>query len=179
MPSFPGRFVDPDGVERACVVRGRSVDDLSIAGDGIPADGRRFACRIESLGLLHGSIAGVREGRLVLSLAEAAPRSARIAARIAWHRARLEGGPELRSDPRVVPTRSVVPLRWRGGETEGTLTDVSAGGAALVADPRPAVGEPVTVGMRRGVVVRHTEAGIGIRFTLPLRPEDVTEDIRL
>ncbi|SFL45993.1 PilZ domain-containing protein [Methylobacterium pseudosasicola] len=60
---------------------------------------------------------------------------------------------------------------------EGALRDVSTGGAALDVEPRPGIGMPVVVGMRRAVVVRHTENGVAVRFALQLRPEAVVADV--
>jgi hypothetical protein len=174
-----GRFLAPDGSERACRLRVASLDDMQVVGGGVLSEGTPVICDIAGLGLLRASAGLPTPGGFTLILETGDAQRTRLAARLGWHQAKALGRVDLRRNARVVPAWTAVSVRWPGGEVEGTLRDVSADGTAVDLSPRPDVGSAVTVGRRRGTVVRHTEHGIGVRFSLPLRPEDVTEHVRL
>jgi hypothetical protein len=169
----------PSGTEHACRVRCADLAEVEILDGPIPGIGGRVVCRVDGLGMLLG-IAGAAsdEGfRLVL---HATPlQSRRLAGRLRWHREQGAGRPDMRAGDRIVTASTEVCVSWPDGQAMGTLRDVSAGGASVDVTPSPAIGTPVSLGRRRGTVVRHTELGIAVRFVLPLRPEDVTEDVVL
>lgn len=177
--SLPGRYLDEAGVERDCILRGDTPDVLEIIGDRAPVPGERIVCRIPGLGLLRGRTAERANGAFCLDLEGGPVQRDRLAARLAWHAAQAHGAPDRREAVRVVPTRTEVIVIWEGAEALGRLRDVSVNGASVDLTPRPEIGTSATIGRRRSQVVRHTEGGIGVRFILPLSPQDVTENIVL
>ncbi|MCG5248256.1 PilZ domain-containing protein [Methylorubrum extorquens] len=177
--SLPGRYLDGSGAERDCMVRGDTPEALEIAGSHAPVPGERIVCRVPGLGLLTGRAAGGANGAFRLELEASPARRNRLAARLAWHVAHAGESPDRREAARVVPIRSEVTVTWEGVETLGHIRDVSSNGASVDLTPRPAIGTAVTIGRRRGHVVRHTEGGIGVRLALPLSPHDVNESIVL
>ncbi|CAO4164014.1 PilZ domain-containing protein [Methylorubrum populi] len=176
---LPGRYLDEAGVERDCMLCGDTPDVLEIIGDRAPVPGERIVCRIPGLGLFRGRTAERTNGAFRLDLEAGPDQRGRLAARLAWHAAQMSGASERREAVRVVPIRTGVVVVWDGAEVHGCLRDVSANGASVDLAPRPGIGTPIVIGRRRGHVVRHTEAGIGVRFVLPLSSQDVTENIVL
>ncbi|MCP1557488.1 UNVERIFIED_ORG: hypothetical protein M2438_001565 [Methylobacterium sp. SuP10 SLI 274] len=177
--SLPGRYLDEAGVERDCILRGDTPDVLEIIGDRALVPGERIVCRIPGLGLLRGRTAERGDGAFRLDLEAGPDQRDRLAARLAWHAAQGEGAPDRREAVRVVPIRTEVVVIWDGAEALGRLRDVSINGASVDLTPRPEIRTSATIGRRRSQVIRHTEGGIGVRFILPLSPQDVTENIVL
>lgn len=177
--SLPGRYLDGSGAERDCTLRGDTPEALEIAGDRAPVPGERIVCRIPGLGLLTGRAARLSDRTFHLELEAGPDQRDRLAARLAWHAAQGEGAPDRREAVRVVPIRTEVIVIWEGSEALGRLRDVSVSGASVDLTPRPEIGTSATIGRRRSQVVRHTEGGIGVRFVLPLSPQDVNDGIVL
>lgn len=172
---LPARYLDAAGVERDCVVRCASLDDIVVETDAVPAAGDKVVCRVEGLGTLGGIIEGPAAGGFRLNPRAGVERRRRMAARIDWLRDAAAGG-ERRAAERVVPRSQDVVLGWAGMRTAGRLKDLSATGAAVELQTRPPLGAPVTIGARKAIVARHIEGGVAVRFTLPLHPGDVHQD---
>ena len=64
-----------------------------------------------------------------------------------------------------------------GGATTCRIIDLSLSGAALAAEMRPQVGEPVTLGRVPARVVRHLEDGFAIEFIHPQLAETVEDNV--
>ncbi|MEH3061512.1 MAG: pilus assembly protein PilZ [Methylobacterium radiotolerans] len=172
---LPARYLDAAGVERGCVVRCASLDDIVVETEAVSAAGERVVCRIDGLGMLGGIVEDPAPGAFRLNPEAGAERRRRLAARIQWLRDAAGGG-ERRAAERVVPRSRGVVLGWSGMRTAGRLRDLSATGAAVELQPRPPLGAPVTIGARRAIVARHIEGGVAVHFTLPLHPADVHQD---
>ena len=92
----------------------------------------------------------------------------------------MEGAGEQRVGERVVPVDpKVFVMLPDETEVDAHILDVSVTGVALAMTHRPPVGTALTVGRRRAHVVRHTESGVGVRFVMPLHPQDVGPHTRL
>ncbi|MBB2961900.1 PilZ domain-containing protein [Methylobacterium sp. R2-1] len=177
--SLSGRYLDGSGAERDCTLRGDRPEELELTGSHALVPGERIVCRIPGLGLLRGRAAERVNGAFRFELEAGSAQRERLAARLAWYAAQAKGAPDRREAVRVVPIRTEVVVTWQGAEILGHLRDVSTTGASIDLTLRPEIGTSVTVGWRRGHVARHTEKGIGVRFALPLSPQDVTESIVL
>ena len=57
------------------------------------------------------------------------------------------------------------------------IMDLSLSGAALAAEIKPLVGEPVTLGRVQARVVRHLEEGFAIEFVHAQLPETVEDNV--
>ncbi|KQQ13651.1 hypothetical protein ASF53_11810 [Methylobacterium sp. Leaf123] len=161
------------------MLRGDTPETLEVTGGHVPIPGERIVCRIPGLGLLAGRAVRPADRVFRLGLEAGPAQRSRLAARLAWHAAQASGAPDRREAVRVVPVQTEVVVIWDGGEALGRLRDVSINGASVDLTPRPGIGASATIGRRRSQVVRHTEGGIGVRFVLPLSPQDVTENIVL
>lgn len=177
--SLSGRYLDGSGTERDCTLRGNSPEALEVTGNHEPFVGERVICRIPGLGLIIGRALEPAGGAFRLELEAGHTQRDRLAARLAWHAAQASEAPDRREAVRIVPLRSEVVVTWGGVEIAGQLRDVSANGASVDLTPRPEIGTLITIGWRRAHVRRHTEGGVGVRFVLPLSPQDVTDSIVL
>lgn len=172
---LPARYLDAAGIERDCVVRCGSLDDIVVETDAVPAAGDKVVCRVDGLGTLGGIVEGPAPGGFRLDPKAGAERRRRLDARIDWLRD-AAAGDEKRAAERIVPRSRDVVLGWGGMRTAGRLRDLSATGAAIELQTRPPLGAAVTIGARRAIVARHIEGGVAVRFTLPLHPGDVHQD---
>lgn len=176
-----GRILLPCGAERDCLFRLTRADEayVVIENAGV-ALGSRVICHVDGMGVIEASVTTASKGSLRLSVEGSPAHRARLAARLAWHRARLDGREDQRGASRVKPLDPAVDVTLADGTVvEAQIADLSATGAALQTLLRPAVDAALTVGRRRARVVRHTDAGVAVRFVLPLRPENVSAGIRL
>ncbi|GJE79128.1 PilZ domain-containing protein [Methylorubrum thiocyanatum] len=177
---LPGRILLPQGEECTCRFLSSGDDDLRAVIERDVAVGSRVVCHVDGLGVVDATVNRVSSDGLRLSLQGSPNRKARLAMRLAWHRARLNGQADRRGADRVTPLDPVVEVALADGtNVSARIADLSATGAALEMAVPPPMGAPLTVGRRRAHVVRRTDAGVAIRFVLSLRPEDVTADIRL
>ena len=172
-------FMDTRGAEHVCMIRCTGLEDIEVVGGAVPVVCEVLVCRVDGLGVLRGIAGKASRDRFRFMLIAGSSQRQRLAGRLRWHHERASGRADLRQGERIVPDWPDVVVNWAGRHAAGRLHDVSTGGAAITVDPRPAVGTSVTLGRRRGTVVRHTEDGVGVAFVLPLRPEDVREDIIL
>lgn len=177
---LPGRILLPQGEECTCRFRSSGGDDLHVVIDRDVPVGSRVVCHVDGLGVVDATVDRVSSDGVRLSLQGSSNRKARLAMRLAWHRARLNGQADRRGADRVTPLDPVVEVTLADGtNVSARIADLSATGAALEMAVPPPMGAPLSVGRRRAHVVRSTDAGVAIRFVLPLRPEDVTAGIRL
>lgn len=174
-----GRYLVPSGGEYDCRALCHGPDRIEILGDRMPELGAEIVCRVAKLGTLRGVVADVRGDRFEFVPSLGLLGTRRLAGRIRWHRDRQAGRVDQRDAARVVPVATEVSVTWDGTTVPGALRDISASGASIDVAPRPDIGTAVTIGRRRATVVRHTEHGVGAKFVLPLRPEDVTEQVVL
>ncbi|BDL37638.1 PilZ domain-containing protein [Methylorubrum sp. GM97] len=179
--ALAGRILLPCGAERDCLCRLSRADEVYVViGDASAAVGSRVICHVDGLGVIEASVTTVSRGSLRLSVEGSPAHMARLATRLAWHRARLDGREDQRGAMRVIPLDPSVEVTLSDGmAVEARIADLSATGAALEMVLMPPVDAVLTVGRRRARVVRQTDAGIAVRFVLPLRPQDVSADIRL
>ncbi len=176
--ALPGAWLGADGVEHACTMRGTGLDDLDLVGGPELEPGARVVVRMPDVGTLDARVVHSTPDGVRLAIDGSPDRRRRLDGRLRWAFGNAVAPSDQRRNARVVPRRTDVAVVWDGAELPGRLADVSAEGAAVVLKPRPAIGSPVSLGVRRCTVVRHTEDGFAVRFVLPLRRSDVTEDIR-
>lgn len=176
-----GRVLLPCGAERDCLCRLSQADEVYVViGDAAATVGSRVICHVDGLGVIEASVTAASRGSLRLSVEGSPAHRVRLAMRLAWHRARLDGREDQRGAMRVIPLDPTVDVTLADGTAVAArIADLSATGAALETALRPPVDTALTVGRRRARVVRHTDNGVAVRFVLPLRPQDVSAGIRL
>lgn len=175
--ALPGAWLGADGAEHECTIRGTCLDDLELGGGPELELGVRVVVRVPDVGTFDARVAHSTPDGVRLAIDVGPDRRRRLDGRIRWAFQNVVAPSEQRRNARVVPNRRDVAVLSDGSEVLGRIADVSADAAAIILTPRPAIGSPVSLRVRRCTVVRHTEDGFAVRFVLPLRLSDVTEDI--
>ena len=103
----------------------------------------------------------------------------KLAAKLTWLANRHELNlPEDRRHDRIVPRNPMSILKFDDGRAMACrIMDLSLSGAALAAEIKPLVGEPVMLGRVQARVVRHLEEGFAIEFVHAQLPETVKDNV--
>ena len=103
----------------------------------------------------------------------------KLAAQLTWLANRqILNLPEDRRHDRIVPRNPMSILKFDDGRAMACrIMDLSLSGAALAAEIKPLVGEPVTLGRVQARVVRHLEEGFAIEFVHAQLPETVEDNV--
>lgn len=128
--------------------------------------GERIVVYLQDLGRFEGQLVRTFQGGFAIKLAGTAYKREKIANQLTWilNRNQLDLG-EDREHERIVPAKEHMTLvLFDGSQHQVRALDVSLGGASLAIAPLPPIGEPVTIGLIRGIVVRHHDQGIGVGF---------------
>lgn len=165
-----GRFLLPDGSEHPCQVVRLSAEGAVFLAGFAPPPGLAVVAYIDEIGRVEAVSGDAVEDGFAVSFRVAAPRRARIEARIRS----LQGSPP---DEDEVPQRRHLRHEGTAGASQITLPDgrvypcevldVSISGAAVSIDVIPALQTSVLLGKMRGRVVRYLASGIGIEFSQP------------
>ena len=130
--------------------------------------GERVSLRLEHLGLVRGAIAVRTDFGFQLDVVADGKVRAQLAARINWLKQRHLGrASNKRQDPRVKPKRAKAHLYVDDADLDCSIIDMSQSGVAVAAAVMPAIGRRVVIGQVAGIVARHFDDGIGIRFETP------------
>jgi hypothetical protein len=155
-----------DKQEYPCEVMNISPGGLALLAPIAGEVGERIVVYLDDLGRFEGELVRTFQGGFAVRLAGTAYKREKIANQLTWilNRNQLDLG-EDREHDRIVPTKEQMTLTLSDGSQHHVrVLDVSLGGTSVAIAPPPPIGEPVTIGLIRGIVVRHHELGIGIRF---------------
>jgi hypothetical protein len=171
--------VRPSGVQ-IFAVRLQSISPTTLVGSVpvIGEVGEAVTAHFAPFGNVRGRVGRHIEGGFVVEIDADPDRSRKLAARIEWYKKRLFAGiSDKREHRRFMPRepRSAVVLH------DATLLpclvmDLSSSGAAISADHRPLIGEPLALGKVVCRVVRLLEVGFAVRFLEPI-DRDAVEDV--
>lgn len=161
------RFTIGDGPEATGRLINISEGGLAIATEKTAVVGESALAYPEGLGRLAGEVVRVFDGGFAMALTLSDIQRAHLAKRIL---AAKTGAPylrllERRAGDRVKLNLPATALLTATSETFACeVLDLSAEGAGVKSDVRPALGEEVKIGALQGRVCRHTTAGFAIRF---------------
>lgn len=176
----PGRFSlssrrDQRGNRRlfACRAVKISQSRLMLATPIIGPIGERVIAFFEEFGKLHGPIARVFNGGMVMKIASTTEERSRLLRRLIWLEQNTKyGNPDLRAHKRIIPNEPISTLVYPDGKTlECFVIDISASGTAVSADVVPDIGSVIAVGQVPGRVVRHFPEGFAVQFKRTQPPE--------
>lgn len=142
-----------------------------VAGDM----GERIVIYLDTLGRIEGEIVRVSLDGFALQLSASGYKREKIANQLTWliNKDRLSIIEDRRHD-RIIPKKTVIKLTMADGASyDCQLLDVSLGGAAVSVEPKPAVGQLVTLGLTPGRVVRHKDQCISIEFLEIQNPDSL------
>lgn len=158
------------GADVPCAVTNMSMGGVALQAEVLPAIGETVIVALPQIGLLHGRVARVFADGFAMAFDDGRRQRERVASYLTWLVARrLDAGLEERGFERLVPFRRIVSIFVaEGSAVAARIVDVSRSGVALTTTASVNLGDPVTVGATRAVVVRLLEGGFAARFVEPL-----------
>ena len=160
------------GADVPCTVMDMSMGGVALRAEVDSTVGEAVIVALPQIGLLRGRVARVFAGGFAVAFEQGRAQRERVASYLTWVVAsRLDPELEERTFERIVPFRRVVAISVAGKPTVAArIVDMSRSGVALTATATVSLGDPVTVGGTRAVVVRLLEGGFAARFVEPLGP---------
>jgi len=174
-----GRYMLSDRREFPCQVINMSPGGLAMLAPGLGNIGERVVAYLDHVGRVEGKITRLLDNGFAMTVNATPRKRDKLAAQLTWLANRqILNLPEDRRHDRIVPRNPMAILKLAGGgATTCRIIDLSLSGAALAAEIRPAVGEPVTLGRVPARVVRHIEDGFAIEFIHPQLAETVEDNV--
>lgn len=161
-----GRFMRPNRDEHPCQIVNVSPGGIAVRAPVTPEADERIVLYVDNLGRIEGRVVRAYHEGFALELSASAYKREKIANQLTWlvNKDSLSNIDDRRHD-RIVPRKTSAKLFTADGTAhECVVLDVSLGGAAVCVEPKPAVGQLVTIGLTVGRVVRHSDAAVSIQF---------------
>lgn len=162
-----GRYMLADRKEFECVAIDVALGGIALTAPESGNISETVIAYIDQIGRVQGDIVRYMEDGFALRLTLSPRAIEKLAARLS----ELQAGTaeshtdvhqrELRIEPDDNAARLSLPS---GEETDCEVLDLSRSGAEIKIIHRPAIGAKIQLGRVPGTVVRHTEAGVAIRF---------------
>lgn len=174
-----GRYMLPDRREFPCQIINMSPGGLALLAPGIGNVGERVVAYLDHIGRVEGKITRLLDNGFAMTVGATPRKRDKLAAQLTWLANRqILNLPEDRRHDRIVPRNPMSILKFDDGRAMACrIMDLSLSGAALAAEIKPLVGEPVTLGRVQARVVRHLEEGFAIEFVHAQLPETVEDNV--
>ncbi|WIG50246.1 MAG: hypothetical protein OJF48_001163 [Afipia sp.] len=174
-----GRYMLSDRREFPCQVINMSPGGLAMLAPGIGNVGERVVAYLDHIGRVEGKITRLLDNGFAMTVGATPRKRDKLAAQLTWLANRqILNLPEDRRHDRIVPRNPMSILKFDDGRAMACrIMDLSLSGAALAAEIKPLVGEPVTLGRVQARVVRHLEEGFAIEFVHAQLPETVEDNV--
>jgi PilZ domain len=186
--SMPARYAlanrrDSQGNRREfdCRIVNISLRAVTLMAPVNGAVGERVIVSCDAFGRLEGTVVRVLELGFVMQVAVSQEAREKLAAKIEWYEKNKNHDlSENRQHKRVAPKNPHSKLVLDDGRVlECFVIDVSASGAAVAADVKPAIGTPLAIGKLVGRVVRHLDDGFAVKFVELQDPEQLEDRLAL
>lgn len=161
-----GRFMRANKDEFPCQIIDVSAGGIAIQADITGEIGEHIIIYTVNVGRIEGEIARIFEGGFALRLSASVYKREKIVNQLTWliNKDKLSAL-DNRLHNRFVPNKLKAMLTVADGTThECQIVDMSLGGAAVIVEPMPEVGEAIILGLIQGRVIRHTDIAINIQF---------------
>jgi hypothetical protein len=165
-----GRYMLADGREAQCTVMDVSLGGVALTGEARGAIGENVVLYVDQIGRVEGTIVRQFDEGFAIVLDVPTRTPERLARRL---KEIVSGGkltpePERRAEPRIKLNGEATHRATADGR-EYKVANLSFTGAEvkLLGGERPPIGAILELGKIRGKVIRHTEAGVAIRFIAP------------
>jgi hypothetical protein len=174
-----GRYMLADRREFPCQVIDMSPGGLAMLAPGIGNVGERVVAYLDHIGRVEGKITRLLDNGFAMTVGATPRKRDKLAAQLTWLANRqILNLPEDRRHDRIVPRNPMSVLKFDDGRAMPCrIMDLSLSGAALAAEMKPLVGEPVMLGRVQARVVRHLEEGFAIEFVHAQLPETVEDNV--
>lgn len=162
----------------ACRAVRISQSSLMLATPVVGPTGERVIAFFEEFGKLHGPIARVFNGGLLMKISSTAEERSRLLRRLIWmEQNKNYDTPDLRAHKRIIPSDPISTIVYPDGTMlECFVIDISASGVAVSADVVPEIGSILAIGHVTGKVVRRFAEGFAVQFKR-LQRNDVVEKL--
>lgn len=177
----PGRFVlldrpaeEREGQSFAFSARSVATTRAVVSTDIEVARGERVALRFDGIGVRLGVVERSLRDGFIVNFVDEPTEGNDVAARIDWLNRKTRGGAEeRRAHQRVLPRQTAARVvLGKDAYLDCRIKDMSASGAAVLADRQPAEGTLLAIGAVPGRVVRHFDGGFAVQF---LEVQDLDE----
>ena len=161
-----GRFMRQNKQEYPCQILDMSAGGIAVKAQEIGEIGERIIIYAENMGRIEGDIVRVFQGGFALKISASAYKREKTVNQLTW----LVNKDKLntldnRLYNRFTPKKLATILTIADGSVfDCQILDMSLGGAAVLVEPMPSVGEAITLGLVPGHVIRHTDLTINIQF---------------
>lgn len=164
--SIKGRFMRKDKQEYTCNIINISPGGIAVQAEIGGQIGEHIVLYLEHMGRFEGELVRTLSDGFAVKLTGTSYKREKIANQLTWlinkHQLDLT---EDRQHDRLVPFRQYIKVTLSdGSEQECRMLDVSLSGASVSILPKPDIGEAITLGLIRGIIIRHHDHGVGIRF---------------
>lgn len=168
-----------DRREFPCQVINMSPGGVAMLAPGIGHVGERVVAYLDHIGRVEGKITRLLDNGFAMTVSATPRKRDKLAAQLTWLANRqILNLPEDRRHDRIVPRTPMAVLKFDDGRAMSCrIIDLSLSGAALAAEIKPRVGEPVTLGRVQARVVRHLEEGFAIEFIHAQLAETVEDNV--
>ncbi len=152
--------------EYPCQIINMSPGGIAVRAPIVGEMGERVVIYLDSMGRIEGELVRAYEDGFALHLNSSSYKREKIANQLTWlvNKNHLNLT-EDRKHSRIIPKKTNTKISMIDGSTlDCQIQDVSLGGGAVSVEPKPDIGQLVTLGLTPGRVVRHIHQGISIEF---------------
>lgn len=170
-----GRFMRQNQEEYPCQITNASAGGLAVKALVRVEPNERIVLYVDALGRIEGEVVRQFEDGFALRLTASAYKREKIVNQLTWlvNRDKLSSIEDRQHD-RFVPRKTKLKLQLPDGSSHDCyIVDVSLGGAAVIVEPQPAIGDLVVLGLTSGQVVRHSGDVTSIQFAKIQDPSSI------
>ncbi|MGF1545510.1 MAG: PilZ domain-containing protein [Parvularculaceae bacterium] len=140
------RVLTPDGNERPCLVVNASAGGALLKAKEPPSPGERVVVYIDEIGRFEGRVVRASRHSFAVDYRSRRGKLQRTADALIEAVNNKGRKPDRRGTPRIRQNQNATVVLDSGETVECTMLDISLTGASIAIDPRPRLGELVTVG---------------------------------
>ncbi len=161
-----GRYMLPDRREFPCQTINMSPGGLALLAPSLGNVGDRVIAYLDHIGRVDGKIIRIIDNGFAMTVGATVQKRDKLAAQLTWLANRdILNLPEDRRYDRTLPRNPIAVLTLEdGSKTTCRIVNLSASGAAIVAEVRPRPGSLVKLGSVQAWMARHLEEGFALEF---------------
>ena len=173
--SLLGRYMLPSRQEFACQTIDMSPGGVAMVAPVKGQVGDHVIAYVDHIGRVEGNIARVFDTGFAMSINATPRKRDKLADQLTWLANRYTLNlPEDRRHERLEPKNASTHIGLPDGrQYRCKIIDLSLSGAQVQLDVKPALGTPVMIGRLRGRIVRHSEGGVAIEFSVVQTPDSL------
>jgi hypothetical protein len=161
-----GRYMLPDRREFPCQTIDMSPGGLALLAPNLGNVGDRVIAYLDHIGRVDGKIIRIIDNGFAMTMGATVQKRDKLAAQLTWLANRdILDLPEDRRYDRTVPRNPIAVLTLEdGSKMTCRIINLSASGAAIVAEVCPRLGSVVMLGNVQACMARHIQDGFALEF---------------